>query len=166
MAIDVTTMLKGPALVKYDGATFYSKGDISFSTAHNTMNIEVDRYGKVDERVTDDIITVSFTPAGERESLGVVYPYLPMPIGSYITHPKTTQLHSFPTRRSSDLRWMSASRMTLSRSHLRLLASGNRWASSIRISRCRSARTSPARVIRLLCSIASLARKSPCTKPR
>jgi|ERR1043165_488280 hypothetical protein len=97
MAIDVTTILKGPALVKYDGATFYSKGDISFSTAHNTMNIEVDRYGKVDERVTDDIITVSFTPAGEWESLGVVYPYLTMPIGSYITgaSDKPLVLHSF-----------------------------------------------------------------------
>ncbi|PTY02570.1 hypothetical protein DB346_08460 [Verrucomicrobia bacterium LW23] len=101
MAIDVTTIpIGGPALVKYDGATFYSKGDITLNITKNTLPIEVERDGKVDERVLDDIITVSFTPAGEFEALSVLFPYLTLPIGRHITGAdKALVIHTFEGRK-------------------------------------------------------------------
>jgi hypothetical protein len=96
MAINVATILKGPALVTFDNATFYSKGDITLSTQHQTMNIEVDRYGKVDERVLDTEIKVTFTPAGEWEYLAVLFSHVTRAIGDFITGTdKSLVIHTF-----------------------------------------------------------------------
>ncbi|PTY03093.1 hypothetical protein DB346_07520 [Verrucomicrobia bacterium LW23] len=85
MAIDVTTLLQGPAIVRFGGATFYSRGEITLSVTHRTVDVETDRFGKVDERVLDSDVRVRFTPAGEWEALGVLFPWLAVPVGSYIT---------------------------------------------------------------------------------
>ncbi|MEZ0299931.1 MAG: hypothetical protein ACAI35_26030 [Candidatus Methylacidiphilales bacterium] len=97
MAINVSTILKGPALVKYNSATFYSKGDITLTTQHQTMNVEVDRYGKVDERVLDTEIKVTFTPSGEWEALSVLFSHVTRPIGDFITDntDKPLVIHTF-----------------------------------------------------------------------
>lgn len=85
MSSNLDKIIGGPALVKYRGASFYSQGDILLQTQLATFDINVDRYAKVDERVADQPIRVSFTPAGEWENLGVLWPYANTLLGDYIT---------------------------------------------------------------------------------
>lgn len=85
MPVNTATILGGPALVKYRGATFYSKGDIQLSLNKTTFPIQTDRFGKVDERVSEQEMKVTFDPAGEWESLGVLWPYASTLLGSLIT---------------------------------------------------------------------------------
>src|SRR4051812_43920324 len=85
MSSNLDKIIGGPALVKYRGASFYSQGDILLQTQLSTFDIVVDRYAKVDERVADQPIRVSFTPAGEWENLGVLWPYANTLLGDYIT---------------------------------------------------------------------------------
>lgn len=97
MPINVTTIIAGPALVKFDGATFYSKGDIKLTTEHETFDVEVDRFRKVDVRSKEETIKIAFTPAGEWESLAVLYPYAATLLGSTITSDpnKALDIHTF-----------------------------------------------------------------------
>jgi hypothetical protein len=85
MAVNNATILGGPALVQFKGATFYSKGNITLTNNKQTFNIDTDRFGKVDERVSDEELKVSFEPAGEFENLSVLWPYASTALGSLIT---------------------------------------------------------------------------------
>jgi len=85
MPSNIEKIIGGPALVKFRGASFYSQGDILLQTQLDTFDIIVDRYAKVDERVADQPIRVTFTPAGEWENLGVLWPYANTLLGDLIT---------------------------------------------------------------------------------
>lgn len=85
MPVNAGQILGGPALVQYRGATFYSKGNITLTSSHQTFEIPTDRFGKVDERVSEESIRVSFEPAGEWEALSVLFPYASTLLGSLIT---------------------------------------------------------------------------------
>jgi len=63
---------------------FYSKGDISVQTEIQTMEVPVAAYGKVDERAIDVMAVISFEPAGEWESLGILWPYGAFTVGASI----------------------------------------------------------------------------------
>lgn len=89
MASNIEKIIGGPALVKFRGASFYSQGDIVLQTQLDTFDINVDRFAKVDERVADQPIRVSFTPAGEWENLNVLWPYADTLLGDYITPVRT-----------------------------------------------------------------------------
>lgn len=82
--MNAATILGGPALVKYRGATFYSKGDIVLTPTKQTFPIEIDRFGKVDERVSDEELKVTFEPSGQWQNLGVLWPYPATLLGSLI----------------------------------------------------------------------------------
>lgn len=84
MPVNTATILGGPALVQYRGASFYSKGNITLSNTKATFPIVTDRFQKVDERVSDEELKVSFEPAGEFESLAVLWPYASTVLGSLI----------------------------------------------------------------------------------
>lgn len=92
MPIDRSTILRGPAIVTYNGATFYSKGDITVELGLETFVIDTSAFGKVDERVQDRIARVRFTPDGQFESLGVLWPYGATSIGSSIFGASDTPL--------------------------------------------------------------------------
>ena len=81
----VTKIVGGPALISYRGASFYSQGDITLELAIDTFPVEVDAYRQVDERVRGQPIRVRFTPAGEWESLAVLFAYAGIPFGDLIT---------------------------------------------------------------------------------
>jgi len=85
MSVNNATILGGPALVQYRGATFYSKGNIALTNAKQTFQIDTERFGKVDERVSDEELRVSFEPAGEFENLSVLWPYASTSLGSLIS---------------------------------------------------------------------------------
>ena len=73
--IDRSTILRGPAVIQFNGCTFYSKGDITVDVGLETFQVETAAHGKVDERVIERSIKVKFTPAGEWENLATLYPY-------------------------------------------------------------------------------------------
>jgi hypothetical protein len=83
--MNTALILGGPALVQYRGQSFYAKGNIKLTSNKQTFGIEADRYGKVDERVADEELKVSFEPAGEFEALSVLYPYAATLLGSLVT---------------------------------------------------------------------------------
>ena len=87
--VSVTKIIGGPALVSYRGATFYAKSDITLELAQQTFPVSVDAYREVDERVRRQPIRVRFIPAGEWESLTVLYDYDNSPLGDLITPNRT-----------------------------------------------------------------------------
>lgn len=90
MSCNLGTIIGGPALVRFKGATFFSKGDITLSNDLETFGIDVDAFGgQVEEREANAPLTVSFIPAGEWENLAVLWPYGDPVIGGSIV-PVTT----------------------------------------------------------------------------
>jgi hypothetical protein len=96
MSSNIEKIIGGPALVKFRGKSFYSQGDILLQTTLSTFDIIVDRYAKVDERVSDQPIRISFTPAGEWENLLVLYPYSNTLLGDLITPVRTVATVDVP----------------------------------------------------------------------
>lgn len=84
MPIARTSIIRGPAVVQFDSASFFSKGDIELELGLETFDVETSAHGKVDERVVERVTKVRFTPAGEFENLGVLWPYGAAVIGSSI----------------------------------------------------------------------------------
>ncbi len=79
-----TSILRGPAVVSFAGATFYAKDDIKLTTENDTFDIEVSAWGKVDERVRGRKMTVTFTPSGAWTALSVLFPYGSASVGSSV----------------------------------------------------------------------------------
>ena len=81
----VTSIIGGPCLLTYRGATFRSKGDVRLNQELTTFPILTSLYGQVDERVSEEPLVLSFEPDGEWSNLGVLWPYAATPFGTYIT---------------------------------------------------------------------------------
>jgi hypothetical protein len=85
MSCNLGTIIGGPAVVKFKGKTFYSKGDIQLVNDVETFAVEVDAFGgAVEQREANAPMFVSFTPAGEWENLSVLWPYGDPVIGGSI----------------------------------------------------------------------------------
>lgn len=66
MAVNRTTLIRGPARVKSGASTYiFSKSDVRVTLNDAPFNIDTDHAGTVDVRVGDRLGEVSFTPAGE-----------------------------------------------------------------------------------------------------
>lgn len=94
--MDRTLIITGPAKVIFDGATFHSKGDIEVDMDRATFEIVTSLHGKVDERDENVTAKISFEPAGEWESLAVLWPYGSTAIGASLfgASDKTLVVHS------------------------------------------------------------------------
>lgn len=95
MPTKVAQIIGGPALVQFAGASFYSKGDIELTNTFDTFAVEVDRFRKVDERVSNQPLQLKFTPAGEWEDLAVLYPYVNTILGDLITPARVIDASTF-----------------------------------------------------------------------
>ena len=86
MQINRTTILTGPAIIQYAGSTFWSKGDVVVTPTIKTFDIMTSAFGKVDKRVNDRSIDVSFEPSGAFNATlaAVLWPYASLAIGSSI----------------------------------------------------------------------------------
>lgn len=84
MPLSRTSFIRGPAIVQFDGATFYTKGDVEVEIGLATFGVETSIHGKVDDRVSERSVRVRFTPSGEWEALTVLWPYASTAIGSSI----------------------------------------------------------------------------------
>lgn len=81
---DRTTIIRGPAKITYDTATFYSKGGVTLRMVNSTFDKETDAYGMVGKSKTDFQLVVEFEPVGEIEELAKLYPYGSTAIGASI----------------------------------------------------------------------------------
>jgi hypothetical protein len=79
-----TTIVRGPAKIAFDSATFYSKGGVSLTMTNSTFDKESDAYGVLGKSKTDFQVLVEFEPVGEIESLTVLFPYGSTAIGASI----------------------------------------------------------------------------------
>jgi hypothetical protein len=79
-----TTIVRGPAKIAYDSATFYSKGGITLTMTNATFDKESDAYGVLGKSKTDFQVVVEFEPVGEIEALTVLYPHGSTAMGASI----------------------------------------------------------------------------------
>ena len=86
MSIDRATIISGPAKVTFGGQTFWSKGDITLKPTVSRFEIETSRFGRVDERISDKSIVLSFEPSGRFNSdiAAVLWKYATSTIGESI----------------------------------------------------------------------------------
>lgn len=75
MPIQRTTILRGPAKITFNGASFFSKDDISVGIEPATFEIGTSAHGIVDERFLEAVPTIQFTPCGEWENIATLWPY-------------------------------------------------------------------------------------------
>lgn len=78
-----SAIIRGPAVVTFNGATFYSKDDIQCEVDEATFEIMTSLYGVIDDRVSHREARITFTPCGEWETtaIGVLWPYANYLIG-------------------------------------------------------------------------------------
>jgi hypothetical protein len=78
------SVLRGPAVVQFKSQNFYTEGEITVTFGFETTPVETSVYGKVDERVLNRIVEISFTPVnlwgggggGFTDKVAVLWPYL------------------------------------------------------------------------------------------
>ena len=85
MSTNLATLISGPALIQYRGASFRSKADVKLSLELDTFDVSTDLYQVVDKRVSGQPVKVTFTPEGRWADLSVLYPYASARLGSLIT---------------------------------------------------------------------------------
>jgi len=94
---NIARIIGGPALVRYRGATFYTKDDVTIEEEITPFDIATSRFGpETDKRVDQRSVRIRFTPAGELEAFAQLYPYRTAVIGSLIT-PQRIAVESIET---------------------------------------------------------------------
>lgn len=78
-------ILGGPAVIKYKGASFWSRDSIVFDPSLLTFGVETDRFAQVDQRLDQVQASVQFTPIGILADLAVLFPYADLALGEWIT---------------------------------------------------------------------------------
>jgi hypothetical protein len=74
MAFTRSAYIRGPGKVTFNGATYQSRGDIRVVIQEDTFPVTTDLYGKVDERIGDRRVEVTFVPDGDVDAIAGLYP--------------------------------------------------------------------------------------------
>lgn len=74
--INPTTILQGPCIMTYDGATFYSEGNVEITEEVEELTVKVSGFPDIEDRVFARLFKIGFKPAGEWRDLSVCYPDL------------------------------------------------------------------------------------------
>jgi hypothetical protein len=77
-------VIVGPAIVTWNGKSYYSKKGIKAEFKRETFKIETDFDGQIDERAKSQMTEVSFQPDGQISTLNKYFPYSVAQIGSSI----------------------------------------------------------------------------------
>jgi hypothetical protein len=77
-------ILRGPAIIQYEGATFYSQADIAVEIVGEHFGIQTSHWGEVDQRDNAAMHRLSFIPVGRWANLSILYPYATSLIGSSV----------------------------------------------------------------------------------
>jgi hypothetical protein len=86
-SISRTAIISGPALIKYNTtSSFWSKGDVAVTIINDRSPIDTAHFGKVDERIQDRRVEVTFEPSGAISSAlaAVLWPYGATTVGASI----------------------------------------------------------------------------------
>lgn len=72
-----SSIIRGPAIITYNGVTFYAKDDIKVKTRLDLFDIQASGIGSIDKRINQVLSEITFTPHGEISSnlLGVLFPH-------------------------------------------------------------------------------------------
>lgn len=74
MIFDRTTLIAGPAIVTFDGMSFYTEGDITEKLVRETNPRTLAIVGKVDETLKLQYSEISFKPVGQLKTLDKYFP--------------------------------------------------------------------------------------------
>jgi hypothetical protein len=83
-SIDRLVASRGPALVVFNGGSFFSKEDIVVDLSKETKDLPSSAFGSLAKINMGVKATTKFTPVGEFEHLGVLWPYASTPPGTSI----------------------------------------------------------------------------------
>ena len=78
------TIITGPAIITWNGKSYYSKAGIKAEFKRDTFKIETDFDGQIDERAKTQLTEISFQPDGQISNLNKYFPYSVAQIGSSI----------------------------------------------------------------------------------
>jgi len=86
MAVNRTTIVRGPCVIDMGSQKFLTKGDVILEVSKKAFPIDTAVWGKLEDRLEDSEVKVRFTPVGEWLSamLTILYPYMNPSIGSSI----------------------------------------------------------------------------------
>lgn len=84
--IDRAIIIQGPCQLTFGGIVFFSKGDVIAKPSVKRIDINTAEFGKIDERIVDRRIEVTFEPAGSFTNAiaAVLWPYGATAIGASI----------------------------------------------------------------------------------
>jgi len=68
-------IVTGPAILIWNGYSYYTKSGITMDFKRETFNVESDTDGRIDERMKSQQTDVTFTPVGMINSLTKYFPY-------------------------------------------------------------------------------------------
>lgn len=73
-----SAIVRGPAVVEIGNYTFRTKGDVTFDHETQAFDVESSEQGKIDQRASEIVATVKFTPVGVVDANGVaiLWPHL------------------------------------------------------------------------------------------
>lgn len=78
-----STIIGGPAILTYNGATIYTEEDINVTVTRSVKERNVQGFGRVDDTQLDVITEITCKPA-QWKNLTVLFPYFTMAIGTRI----------------------------------------------------------------------------------
>ncbi len=84
MQFNPVNFIAGPAIITFDGQSFFSKGDIVVKNTREIFDVNSSMHGLIDKREKSISAEVSFTPVGEVEALTKYFPYTVAEIGKSI----------------------------------------------------------------------------------
>lgn len=85
-------IIAGPAVLQFDGQSYYSEGDIVINHKRETFNVVTANFGTVDTRLVAQMSEVSFKPVGALDVVAKYIKYAATQVGSLLidqTTPKT-----------------------------------------------------------------------------
>jgi hypothetical protein len=84
--MSIPLRIHGPAVVSFNGVTYYFKAGLKGTIKRNRVKIEVDAFGQIAEVAKDCVVEFTGTPAGaiRAADLAGQMPYLPSQIGQSI----------------------------------------------------------------------------------
>jgi len=77
-------IIVGPAIITWNGKSFYSKAGIKAAFKRDTFTVETDFDGQIDERAKTQLTEITFQPDGQVANLNKYFPYAVGQIGSSI----------------------------------------------------------------------------------
>src|SRR5580693_7661686 len=78
------TVIVGPAIIQWNGKSFYSKAGFKVHFKRDTFKIETDFDGQIDERAKTQRTEITLQPDGQVSTLSKYFPYAVGQIGSSI----------------------------------------------------------------------------------